>query len=59
MSATTKKAAGEPSRTTAAEKRYSEALVYLHANEVEINSRTDIYYRKALQIAAGVKSNDK
>lgn len=39
---------------TPAEKRYSEALVYLHSNDIDINSRTDVFYKKALKIAAGV-----
>ncbi|MFA6400905.1 MAG: hypothetical protein WCX31_04660 [Salinivirgaceae bacterium] len=56
MNKTTNLANSQPNqKTTAAEKRYATALVYLHKNGINIYSRADDFYRHAIQIAAGVK----
>lgn len=39
---------------TAAEKRYSEALVYAHLHDIDIDSLTDIHYKRMIEIAAGI-----
>jgi len=46
-------------KPTAAQKRFSNAVVYLHSNGINIYSRADDFYRRAIEIAAGINSNTK
>ena len=46
-------------KLTQAEKRYSEARVYLHSHGIDIESRSDDFYRNAIKIAAGIKLENR
>ena len=53
MSAKTK------TKQTTPAQRIKLSLEYLKQNDIDINSRTDVHYLKAIEIAAGVNQTKK